>query len=115
MSTPFMSVPFVILLIVLGISVVPVWIPLFLKKTLPSTRYRFALYATALSQAAQAYFILGVDTKALPLNLSGPYAALGLLLCLVGAGLAWFDPRGTGCWVSAMFTALFWLFLMSAH
>ena len=111
-----MSMPFVILLIALGISALPVWVPLFREKTLPSKAYRFALYATALSQAAQAYFILGgLPANALPLTESAGYAAFGLLLSLVGAGLAWFDRRGTGCWISAMFTSLLWLFLMSAH
>jgi hypothetical protein len=109
----------IILLIALGISGLPTWIPLFRKKTLPFTTYRFALYSTALSQAAQAYFILGVGTNAFPLSQSARYAAFGLPLCIVGAGLASFslvsDRQGVGCLISAMFTGFLWLFLISLH
>lgn len=109
----------IILLIALGISGLPTWIPLFRKRTLPFTTYRLALYSTALSQAMEAYFILGVGTNVFPLSESARYAAFGLPLCLVGAGLASSslvsDRRGAGCLISATFTGFLWLFLIMLH
>jgi hypothetical protein len=77
------------------------------------------LYATAFSQAIQVYFIVRVNPESFPISYSRHYAKFGIPLSIVGAGLAATslvdDWRRVGCLVTALFTGLLWLFLISLH
>jgi hypothetical protein len=105
----------IVLLAAIGISAVPVWMPLIRRKSEAHTFYRYALISTALGQFVVTYFI----AAGVLLSDSHRYALVGGPLFLIGAGLAWTsvasERRGVGCAFSAMFGCLLWLFLVSVH
>lgn len=109
----------VVLLVALGISCSPVWVPLVRRDAKQSPPYRIALYLTALEQGIQAWFIIGNGLNLVQLSESWHYAEVGVPLCLAGGGFALFsmvsDRRGAGCLLAAGFGAFLWLFLISVH
>jgi hypothetical protein len=105
----------VFLLGAMAVFGLPTWLPLFKRKSSRYTSYRNALVLAAMGQIIQGYFVaFNVDlTKSLL------YASVGMPICLLGATYAWAsfvdDKRGFGCLVTAIFTALVWLFLITVH
>jgi hypothetical protein len=114
-SSLFMAI---ILLIAVGIFALAAWVPLIWGKS-PSRNYRFALALITISQAIQAFFILGAGVNLYEISYSWDFAILGLPLCILGGVFALVvitsDRRGIGCVLSAMLTALMWLILISVH
>jgi hypothetical protein len=109
----------IILLGALVVFALPTWIPLMRKKPDRPFTYKLALRVTAINEVVQAFFILGCGLNFFPLSYSWRYAGLGLPLSLAGAGFASHsliaDRHGAGCLVSAIFSGLLWLILISMH
>jgi hypothetical protein len=114
-SSLFMAI---LLLIAVGIFALVAWMPL-IRNKFPSRNYKFALIFITISQAIQALFILGAGLDLYEISYSMYFAAFGLPLCILGGVLALkgnsSDRRGRGCVLSAILTALMWLFLISVH
>lgn len=107
------------LLGVLVVFALPTWIPLTRKKLDRPFSYKLALRVTATNEVVQAFFILGCGLTFFPLSYSRGFAGLGLPLSLAGAGFASHSliasRQGAGCLVSAIFSGLLWLILISMH
>ena len=109
----------IILVAVLCATAFPVWIRLFRYGSAIPGSAKLPLRLTAAGQALFAFFVLGVAIDWFPLEWSHSFAAIAVLLCVAGAGIAGSRRRteffGPSCLISAVLTCVLWLLIVSMH
>jgi hypothetical protein len=107
-----------ILLVTIFVFGLPAWIP-FVRGKYSAHLLMWAFRLIVVNEVLQLVFVATVGTNLIPLYYSSRFALLGLPLCIAGGivGLIGLVRHrvGIGCLLTAAFSVLCWLFLVSMH